>query len=124
MTCQLQVAYYRTNKNYCYSELLTWTIQDSTQLLSLQPPLFLYKRFKKNYNWRSSRQIHVLNLKRETKGLPYRKQLSRGEHSQTQYQHVSKSYKYTCNIKLTSLSIHTIIHSKEYQLKINKLFII
>ena len=62
MTCQLQVAYYRTNKNYCYSELLTWTIQDSTQLLSLQPPLFLYKRFKKNYNWRSSRQIHVLNL--------------------------------------------------------------
>jgi len=55
MICQLKVI--------VLLKLFTWTIQDSIQLLSLQPPLLFKKCFKKNYNWRSSRQIHVLNLK-------------------------------------------------------------
>jgi len=45
-----------------------------------------------------------------------------GRTLQTQYQHISKNYKYSCNIKLKILI--TVINNKEYQLKINKLFII
>jgi len=49
----------------------------------------------------------VLNLKRKTKGLS-RETIVEGRTSHTQCQHVSKNYKYMCNIKLTTLIIHTI----------------